>query len=62
MVAHEIRIARLGGTGGPAANWVDAREARAAEGGLRAPIHRGAPRPPEPRMPYHVESGQKWIA
>jgi len=61
MLASHLCLARLGGPGCPAAEWVDAREARAAEGGLRAPLRRGDPRTPDPRMSRNEESEHQWI-
>jgi hypothetical protein len=63
MASRESRVARVSGPGTPPAKWVGAREARAAEGGLRAPFRRRGPRPGHSRMSrIDTKEHQKWIA
>jgi len=57
MLAVDVRTARLGGTGGPAAN-----RGPETDFGRVHPIRRGAPRPLEAPMARHAESEQTWIA
>jgi hypothetical protein len=61
MAARAAKLTRVVGPGSPPAKWVDAREARAAEGGLRAPFRGRHVRPTHPRV-SQSESEQQWIA